>query len=392
MNPERPVIETQRANAERIEALTGQISRGFQRLVFARELEPEFRRYFQDLTLRRLRVCLALSIALFVSFDIAFSGRFPEIADMLIRADFSLTFPMLVVTLAASFTSFGRPWLPLLGVLCILVLGLVRIGLYGYTHLHGVEMPYEGLLLIIMGGFFLLGLTFYRALLLAALFLVCFVAVMSSVELPKAELVHRTYYLLATTLMCGLAAYTIEYATRYNFLYNQLQLHHAESDALTGMRNRRAFMDHYDRLWKLARREGKTVAVCIVDADCFKAYNDHYGHLEGDVVLRALAEAIGRIVRRPLDGAARYGGEEFVVVWYDLSPADARLLAERLIEEVRMLRLPHAWSEASSWVSVSAGVAMAMPGDDSTPIQLLRRADEALYKAKQNGRNRFEFD
>ena len=386
-----PVIETQRANAGRIELLTGQISQGFRRLVFARELEPEFRRYFQELTLRRMRICLLLSLLLFAAFDLAFSKRFPgEVSQMLIRADFSLTFPMLLLTLAASFTAAGRPWLPVLGVLCILVLGLVRIALYGYTHRHGIEMPYEGLLLIIMGGFFLLGLTFYRALLLATLFLVCFVLVMSSVQLATAELVHRSYYLVATTLMCGLAAYTIEYATRYNFLYNQLQVHHAECDALTGMRNRRAFMDHYDRLWKLARREGKTIAVCIVDADCFKAYNDHYGHLGGDGVLRSLAEAIGRIVRRPLDGAARYGGEEFVVVWYDLSPSDASLLADRLIEEVRLLRIPHAYSEASNWVSVSAGVAMAMPGDDSTPIQLLRRADEALYKAKQTGRDRFE--
>ena len=390
MHPEPAVGESQRANAGRIELLTGQISRGFQRLVFVRELEPEFRRYFQVLTLRRMRICLALALVLFASFDIAFSKRFPEIADVLLRADFSLTFPMLLLTFGVSFTAVGRPWLPLLGVLCILVLGMVRIALYGYTQAHGVEMPYEGLLLIVMGGFFLLGLTFYRALILATLFLVSFVVVMGSVQLSTPELVHRTYYLLATTLMCGLAAYTIEYATRYNFLYNQLQVHHAESDALTGMRNRRAFMDHYDRLWKLARREGKPIAVCIVDADCFKAYNDHYGHLEGEAVLRALAEAIGRIVRRPLDGAARYGGEEFVVVWYDLSAADARLLAERLIEEVRMLRLPHAYSDASSWVSVSAGVAMALPDDDSTPIQLLRRADEALYKAKQGGRDRFE--
>ena len=379
------------ANLARIEELTGQIGQGFQRLRFAPSLEPEFRLYFQDLTLRRVRVCLALSILLFSAFDVGFSRSYPgDVANVLLRIDLAVTFPTLLLTLVASFSQQGRRFLPVLAVVCILVLGMVRIGLYGFAHRHGISMPYEGLLLILMGGFFLLGLTFYRALALATVFLVSFVSVMNSVELPMPVLVQRTYYLLATILMCGLAAYTIEYATRYNFLYNQLQVHHAENDALTGMRNRRAFMDHYDRLWKLARREGKPLAVCIVDADCFKGYNDHYGHLDGDVVLRSLGEAISRIVRRPLDGAARYGGEEFVIVWFDLSRADAKLLAERVILEVRALRIPHAHSETSDWVSVSAGLAMALPGDDSTPIQLLRRADEALYKAKQNGRDRFE--
>ena len=381
------------ATPGRIEMLARQLSQGFPRLRFEREIEPEFRRYYLELNLRRMRVCLGLAMLLFTAFDLAYSRSLPDVvAHTLVVADLTFTFPTLLLTLLLSFAPGYRYLLPRLCTLCILLLGLCRIGLYGYTHAHGIEMPYEGLLLILMGSFFLLGLTFYRALGCALLFLACFVAVMSSVELPTAALVHRTYYLLATTLMCALAAYTGEYATRYNFLYNQLQLHHAQRDALTGMRNRRAFMDHYDRLWKLARREGKPIAVCIVDADCFKAYNDHYGHLEGDVVLRALGEAIGRIVRRPLDGAARYGGEEFVVVWYDLTRADAGILAERLIDEVRKLRIPHAYSEARPWLSVSAGVAMALPGDDSTPIQLLRRADDALYKAKQTGRDRFVMD
>jgi len=380
-------------NLAQIERLTQQISLGFRNLRFFPELEPEFRVYFRDLNLRRMRVCLMLSMLLFTAFDLVFSRSLPpDVARVLVAADMSITFPTLLITLLVSYTARGRHWLPALSAACILALGLCRIGLYGFTHTHGISMPYEGLILIIMGGFFLLGLTFYRALICAVLFLVCFVVVMASVSLPMVELVHRSYYLLATTLVCALAAYTSEYATRYNFLYNHLQLHHAESDALTGMRNRRAFMDHYDRLWKMARRDAKRIAVCIVDADCFKAYNDHYGHIEGDAVLRALGEAIGRIVRRPLDGAARYGGEEFVVVWYDLTRADASNLAERLISEVLGLGIAHAYSEAGPLVSVSAGVAMAIPGDDSTPIQLLRRADEALYRAKENGRNRFEMD
>jgi PleD family two-component response regulator len=202
--------------------------------------------------------------------------------------------------------------------------------------------------------------------------------------------VQRTYYLFAVTLIGSVGCYLIEYAARYNYLYSKLSLHYAENDALTGLSNRRKFMDALDRAWKLARRESKPVALCLIDTDCFKAYNDAFGHLEGDEALKAVAEAIGSCVRRP-DGRRgalrRRGVRRRVVRRRPRRGARARRRAAAVGPRAR----PRASdSSAGPVLTISAGVALGNPSNSADPIQLLRRADDALYRAKAGGRDRVE--
>jgi diguanylate cyclase (GGDEF)-like protein len=124
----------------------------------------------------------------------------------------------------------------------------------------------------------------------------------------------------------------------------------------------------------------------MLDVDCFKLYNDHYGHQAGDECLRQVAQMLAAGVQRAADVAARYGGEEFAFIAPLDSAAQAAELAERIRASIQALALPHARAPLGC-VTVSIGVASIIPGDQQGPKTLLRAADQALYRAKEAGRN-----
>jgi diguanylate cyclase (GGDEF)-like protein len=159
----------------------------------------------------------------------------------------------------------------------------------------------------------------------------------------------------------------------------------AAQDGLTEIYNRRSFDEMLSREIKIARREGSTLSLLMIDVDAFKAYNDRYGHLAGDAALRKVSSAI----QRPGDLCARYGGEEFVALLPNTDAEGAAMVAETIRRNVEGIGLEHT---ASSWnmVTVSIGVASANNGlrDSLRQDALLKRADKALYAAKSGGRNR----
>jgi len=158
-------------------------------------------------------------------------------------------------------------------------------------------------------------------------------------------------------------------------------------DGLTHIPNRRYFDVALQREWARAAREGTPLAVVMVDVDHFKSYNDHYGHGQGDECLRRVANALRARLQRPADVAARYGGEEFVLLLPDTDTEGALVLAESCRAAVNDLRILHAYSDGADHVTISLGVAATHPPDESANL-LLARADEALYRAKSEGRNR----
>lgn len=162
----------------------------------------------------------------------------------------------------------------------------------------------------------------------------------------------------------------------------------AALDALTGIANRREFNRRLVQEWHEHARRAAPMAVLIADIDAFKAYNDTYGHLEGDAALAAVAGAIANAVRGPGDLAARYGGEEFAVLLPDCGAGEATVVAERMLAAARALGIAHRASDAADVVTLSIGVASVVPSEDLAPEAVLRAADEALYRAKADGRDR----
>lgn len=172
----------------------------------------------------------------------------------------------------------------------------------------------------------------------------------------------------------------------------QAQLLHrlAYIDGLTGIANRRQFDEQLQAEWSRCQRNGTALAVVMMDIDHFKAYNDLYGHPQGDECLKAMAEVLQQGLSRPYDLVARYGGEEFVCLLPECDLAGANAKAQALLEAVRARALAHAGSPVAPVVTLSAGVASQVPDVDTHPAALLALADERLYRAKRGGRNRID--
>ena len=167
----------------------------------------------------------------------------------------------------------------------------------------------------------------------------------------------------------------------------------ASTDGLTGLLNRRAFDHTLETEWKRALRDGSPISLLLLDLDHFKGFNDHYGHQVGDDCLRSVAVAVRGTIRRPGDTAARYGGEEIAVILPNTDAAGAAKVAEQVRSGIEALALPHlANAEGGGSMTTSIGAATAVccrtGSSMKMPQALLAAADTALYKAKNNGRNR----
>lgn len=158
------------------------------------------------------------------------------------------------------------------------------------------------------------------------------------------------------------------------------------TDGLTQIANRRYFNEFFSTEWRRACREQGSVGLIMMDIDCFKAFNDHYGHIQGDECLTLVAQQLRSVVQRPRDFVARYGGEEFVVLLPSIQAEGVRVVAERLKQAVASLQINHEHSIAGQYVSLSMGLAWCQPDSSYRSEQLIAAADEALYSAKDAGR------
>ncbi len=158
-------------------------------------------------------------------------------------------------------------------------------------------------------------------------------------------------------------------------------------DGLTGISNRRHFDEVLEKEIRRALREEKPLTLILSDIDFFKSYNDSYGHVKGDEALKKIAGVLGGTVRRAGDHAARYGGEEFASILYGADVDAAHRFANRQRENVLHLHIPHEQSSVAKYVTISSGVASIKCNEKYTASDIVRCADNALYRAKKNGRN-----
>lgn len=364
-----------------------QLARGYHGLRFAPALEREYRDYqLRDtLELRRLAVCVAMLVWL------AFAG-----VDIWM-IDGPLLFALLAIRLGVALLLLfcgrlilrrsHRELLVPLSIACIGAMGLGAAAIIALGHGQDPFFPYEGLLLVCIAAYFLVGLRLVEAAVTSLLVLLAYGLFEWLGGLEPARLYNNLLFLVVGNLIGALGCYVLELKSREYFLVSRLMSVLAHQDSLTGLHNRRSFDRVLARLWRQAQREERTLALLLCDVDHFKAYNDRYGHKAGDQALQQVGAVLLEAARRPLDLAVRLGGEEFAVLLYDIAPEEARQRAEVLRQAVEARAIAHEASLTAPVLTLSIGLCCLQPGNQQTPGSLFEQADRALYEAKAFGRN-----
>jgi diguanylate cyclase (GGDEF)-like protein len=366
-----------------------QLRMGFSWLTFDGPLEAEYRRSNLDEHLVHIRVnlCLALLISIaFSAMDSVVLGpdlnRIPSSIHMLI------ILPVLLIGLGASFSHQRQRIYAPLAIIAAMILGLSVAAIQVLATLGGISVLFPCLLLTIVFTYFMGGLIFYHALAANVVVMLVYVAVGTALMLPDREFSYDAMAMLAANLFCASVVYMHEKTSRLRFLEACILREMVARDGLTGIQNRRMFDQHIQRVWQQGVRNQQRVAVLLADVDCFKDYNDRYGHQAGDECLRAVAVSLSQCARRPLDFVARYGGEEFAVVLYEASREYVAEVLTRIQRSIAELNIPHDASRVASRLTLSIGAAYVLPSDSRSLEGLIQLADEALYSAKEQGRNR----
>jgi diguanylate cyclase (GGDEF)-like protein len=368
-----------------------QLKRGFAKLRFNGLLEKEFREFYvaQNLPRVRLSATIALILALVVTCIDLILGPVTNASLNALRL--GVLCPLLAVIGVAISLPSARRYYTEVAAVGVTLVGFVVTYITHVASLDGASYVLAGLVMVILYACLFLGLLFNLAISIAALLVATHLVLGLVLGMPLTELCYMTSILGAAATIGGICTYNLEHALRTNFLETRLLNELAERDGLTGLYNRRIFDDYVRRVWRQSHREDVGLQIIFIDIDYFKIYNDLYGHQAGDDCLKRVANSIARCAKRPFDFSARYGGEEFVLVLYGPPEDYARGLPEQIRRDVMDLAIPHAGSDCAKFVTVSVGVALARAGSSRSLAGAIQSADEALYQAKREGRNRVVF-
>ncbi|MBM5810776.1 MAG: GGDEF domain-containing protein [Gammaproteobacteria bacterium] len=369
--------------------VAAQLRRGFRWLRFSPELENAYWTDWYAEWRAYLRVNLCIAIVVFLGFAQLSHQVMPadsQPAMNLVR--FGALIPALVLALTVTFLKDGRRWYqPAILVLAPLGMGaIVVLVIIAWT--YGEPRVFPALILAMISVYLLIGLPFFGAVSTNLLALAVYIYGAGAAGAALREFGYNALVLVAANVIGGAVAYNVERTRRREWLEARLLLELVERDGLTGIANRRRFDRDLKLQWARSAREQRPIALLMADIDCFKAYNDHYGHQAGDEALQAVARVLAGCARRPADSSARYGGEEFAMILPETSPDGARQVAERLVDGVRALGIPHEHSPAATVLTVSVGIGHVVPAPRRSAAGLVQLADQALYAAKDAGRNR----
>ena len=361
---------------------------GYGRLRFPEPLESEFRADHLMAQRRWVRLWILVVIGT--------SAGFAMIDHFVIRAHnaipdlvrFGLQMPILLIMLLTTIERFYVSWYQTLVQIAGPLFGTGTILMASYALPEHTALVGARLLLVTFFFYFMTGLRLQQAMRGNLIVLAMLIAA-SILGVIRSDVATYLCFSLICANSIGIAGlYALEHANRTSFLERKLLVEIAELDGLTRLLNRQTFESRVHDAWRRALSERRSVTVIMVDVDHFKLYNDSYGHQAGDDCLRRVSAAVRSAVQlRPGDFVARYGGEEIIAVVSDRSTLDAKEIAQRIVQEVAALDIPHISSMNAQCVSVSVGAATQLPPITSSYDAIVRLADAALYTAKRQGRN-----
>lgn len=368
------------------------LAEGYPRLKFPEPLEQEFRGDHAVGSRRWIRMSLLVALLTTTGFAIIDHSviRAQSAVPDFIR--FGLQLPVLIIGLLATNSRFySRFYLPAIQ-LCAPMFGIGSVVMASYALPENTALIGCRVLLVAFFIYFMLGLRTVQALVSNLIVAVSLVIAGWSGAISAEVATYLTFALVCANVIGAAGAYALEHANRTSFLERKLLVEIAALDGLTRLLNRQTFESRVRDAWQRAADAHQPVTVIMVDVDHFKRYNDHYGHQAGDECLRRVATAVRAAVgARAGDFVARYGGEEIIAVLVNRSAQEAQEIAARIVREVHNLQIPHAASPEAPYVSVSVGATTQQPRITPSYDSIVRLADNALYTAKREGRNRSVF-
>jgi len=366
------------------------LATGFRFLRFPEPLESEYQTEHRSRLHVWNRIAIMVSACTVIGFAIldhfVLSSEHSRITN-LVR--FGMHVPAVILMLVCTTKRFYDRWYELGITIIAPLFGIGTVIMAAFSPAGEVPLVGGRLLLASFFFYFMIGLGLRAAVRANMIVFTALVIAFLAGTMPTATATYLMFTLFTANLVGCAGAYALEHANRTAFLEHRQLTEVATHDGLTALLNRAAFEDQIRRVWQQAQRDRQTVAVIMIDLDCFKAYNDRYGHIAGDDCLRRVSSALREAARRrPLDFVARYGGEELVAVLYGADKPYGESIARGLLTAVRELRIPHVDSVTQPYVTISVGVVSVDAYRVATHDAAVALADQALYAAKHQGRDR----
>ncbi len=371
------------------------VARLVPRLTFDEPLESEFRSWYSEHTRSRIRNAMWIAMGNMLAVMLA-GGPFremrlaifgPENQQIVDILRFGFIVPSSLAMLLVSYTALYRRWFSATAQVVAAVHALSFVVMDILMQPRGYSLS-SWMPLVVLAPYFLFGMLHAQAVRTALLIVLAYGAGGWLAGISGPQRLFDTFVISFACVIGGAIHFSFQRGVRRNYLAKQVLSESANRDSLTGIHNRRMFDDHMQRLWQQAMRERVPLALLLVDLDHFKAFNDRRGHQAGDACLAKVASVLPVAARRPFDLAARYGGEEFAVLLYDASRERVEEICRQLHASLQKAELEHPCSPVSQYVTFSIGAACVEPRVGRHPEGFIQLADEALYAAKERGRNR----
>lgn len=331
-----------------------------------------------------------LVLLVFSVWDLQFLGPSHSAVYPILFTRFSVTLPLFTILFVLSYRQTGTPRLDLWTCAGFSSVIIALIGVFFIYHNTDYKLPLDSILLCSIILYFLPTIFYYEKLAMGLLLVAGYLFFLIQTQQPEFEYVKAAIYLFVLNLAGVVHSVSFDNERRSNFNKAEFLRHMAQTDQLTGAENRHKFDERFTELLTKAKQDNKGVAVAIADIDLFKQYNDHYGHFAGDECLIQVAQAFLSMKRHPLDSCIRFGGEEFILIKYDVTLEQSASWGQKIIDTIYALNIPHLAANEEQRITVSAGLIHWHPTSSLTRTQLMKLADEALYKAKANGRNQVQ--
>ena len=340
-------------------------------------------------SLRWIMLVGAAMMAVFIFIDLAIVPD--ELTREYLISRLALQIPALLLLLLYTFHRTYEQYQQSALLLAMVVITYANYWLIQQSWMQAeFAFSYEGTLLYTFFGFFVMRMNFKFGITYVLLSLIGFGALVLSYPIyGEYNFVNLGFVAMAQSI-CLVGLFTL--TRSLNEVDTLAERLHAVSrlDQLTGLFNRRAYEKDGSLQFEQARRNGVPLTVYLVDIDNFKDYNDGYGHQQGDVVIRAQADILRTVFKRQTDIIGRFGGEEFIIIASSLGLDEAQAMASRVLDKWAERKEPHGKGKGGPYVSCSIGISTLVPSGKLKLTQQIEFADQALYRAKENGRNRFE--